>query len=54
MILKEGKSTNFNYGNLNPGTYEQKFDASVFASGVYFYKLKAGNFVTSNKMILAK
>ncbi len=36
------------------GNYEVKFDASKLASGVYFYKLKAGNFTSIKKMILIK
>ncbi len=36
------------------GYYEVKFDASLLASGVYIYKLQAGDFVSSKKMILLK
>lgn len=39
-----------------PGTYEIKFDANRYklSSGIYFYKLTAGNFSTSKKLILMK
>jgi hypothetical protein len=37
-----------------PGTYEAPFDASGLSSGVYFYRLTAGSFVQSRKMILVK
>ncbi len=37
-----------------PGSYEVPFDASQFASGVYFYRLTAGDFVQTKKMILIK
>lgn len=37
-----------------PGVYELKFDASNLASGVYFYRLKAGGFVDVKKMVLMK
>ncbi len=38
-----------------PGVYEVEFDAFIcFASGMYFYKLQAGTFVQTKKMILAK
>lgn len=36
------------------GVYEVTFDASKLASGVYIYKLQAGDFVDSKKMILIK
>ena len=36
------------------GTYEIKWSAANLPSGVYFYQLKAGDFVSSKKMILLK
>lgn len=36
------------------GSYEQVFDASSLASGVYIYKIQAGDFVNSKKMLLIK
>jgi predicted acyl esterase len=36
------------------GNYEVTFDASVLASGVYIYRLAAGGYVGSRKMVLAK
>lgn len=36
------------------GNYEVEFDASSLPSGVYFYQLKAGDFVQTNKMILLR
>ena len=40
--------------NQTPGTYEVVFDASSLPSGVYFYRLKAGDFVDSKKMVVLK
>ena len=37
-----------------PGNYEVNFNASNLASGVYFYQLKAGEFILTKKMILLK
>jgi hypothetical protein len=36
------------------GTYEVTFDASNFASGVYFYSLESGTFKETKKMLLVK
>lgn len=38
----------------NPGSYNVIFDASNLSSGVYFYKLVAGNYSDIKKMILVK
>jgi hypothetical protein len=37
-----------------PGYYTVLFDGTNFASGVYFYKIEAGDFVQSKKMVLVK
>lgn len=39
---------------LQSGSYNVLFDGSNFASGVYFYKLDAGVFVQTKRMILLK
>ena len=36
------------------GIYEVEFNASTLSSGTYFYKLEAGNFVQTRKMILLR
>jgi hypothetical protein len=36
------------------GAYTVNFDGSVYASGVYFYRIEAGDFVESKKMVMVK
>jgi len=36
------------------GTYELTWNAASLPSGIYFYQLKAGNFIETKKMILLK
>jgi hypothetical protein len=38
----------------NAGNYEVRFEASNFSSGIYFYELRAGDFISTKKMILLK
>ncbi|HNL28311.1 MAG TPA: T9SS type A sorting domain-containing protein, partial [bacterium] len=37
-----------------PGIYRVDFDASKFASGVYFYRMTAGEFMETKKLLLVK
>lgn len=39
---------------LPSGTHQAEFDGSLLSGGMYFYKLKVGNFTTTRKMILRK
>jgi hypothetical protein len=36
------------------GSYQVQWDASGFAGGVYYIRIKAGNFVQTRKMIYLK
>ena len=36
------------------GTYTQKWNAQNFTSGIYFYRLQAGNYIETKKLILLK
>jgi hypothetical protein len=37
-----------------PGHYEVDFNAASFASGVYIYRLQAGSFISTKKMMILK
>jgi hypothetical protein len=37
-----------------PGRHEVEWDASALASGVYFYQMRAGNFVDTKKLLLIR
>ncbi|HDZ58432.1 MAG TPA: T9SS type A sorting domain-containing protein, partial [Ignavibacteriales bacterium] len=45
ILLNEEKSA---------GTYQVNFDASNLASGVYFYRLQAGGFIQTKRMLVMK
>ncbi|MCH7964341.1 MAG: T9SS type A sorting domain-containing protein [Bacteroidetes bacterium] len=41
-------------GQVDAGFYEIEFNATALPSGIYFYKLQAGNFIETKKMVLMK
>lgn len=41
-------------GVKSPGTYELRFDATGLASGVYYYRLYAGSYIETKKMMVIK
>ena len=41
-------------GALDTGLHQVSFDASRFASGVYFYRIQAGSFAATKKLMLLK
>jgi len=42
------------HGKMSVGNYTVPWNASNISSGVYFYRLKSGNFVETKKMVLMK
>jgi hypothetical protein len=41
-------------GEMLPGTYSRNWNADKFSSGVYFYRLQAGKYVETKKLVLLK
>lgn len=39
---------------LQPGTYETDWDASMYSSGIFYYKIIAGDYTETKKMVLVK
>ena len=47
-------ATYLNGLRMPPGTHSLQLDAHRFAGGVYFYRLKAGPFIQTRKMVRLK
>ena len=41
-------------GYKEVGSYDVQFNASKLSSGVYFYRIQAGNYVDMKKMMMMK
>ena len=41
-------------GEFQAGTYTRQWNASAFAGGVYFYRMQAGKFVQTKKLVVVK
>jgi hypothetical protein len=41
-------------GTEEPGCHEVRFNGTELASGVYFYRLQAGGFVQTRKLVLLR
>jgi hypothetical protein len=41
-------------GYQNPGAYSINFNASKLASGIYFYRIRSNDFISTKKMIVLK
>ena len=57
MTMDSPKCTNTwdrSDNTVQQGCYEVTFNDSQLTSGVYFYRLQAGNFVQTKKMLLIK
>jgi hypothetical protein len=52
-VLGQKVATLYN-GPMAQGFHEMEFDASQYSSGVYIYKLEAGNMMQTRKMMLLK
>jgi hypothetical protein len=39
---------------LQTGTYSRQWNATNMSSGIYFYRLQAGSFIATKKLLLLK
>lgn len=53
-VLGQEVATLLNNKTLNSGTHTVAFDASALSSGMYIYRIEAGSFVSTKRMMLIK
>ena len=53
-VLGQQVATLINGKTMTSGTHAVAFDASALSSGMYIYRLEAGNFVSTKRMMLIK
>ncbi|MBO6523498.1 MAG: T9SS type A sorting domain-containing protein [Balneolaceae bacterium] len=53
-ILGTKVATLIDGAQMNAGSHYSRFDASALASGIYLYRLEAGSFIQTRKMMLIK
>ncbi len=54
FAVKEEEDVQERLGEREAGYHQVKFDAAGLSSGVYFYRLRAGDFVQTRKLILVR
>lgn len=49
-----GEVTTLINQDMDAGWYELKFDAGNYSSGIFIYRMQAGNYVSTKKMLMVK
>jgi hypothetical protein len=49
-----GEITTLVNEELDAGWYEKTFDAATISTGVYIYRIQAGSYVNTKKMLMIK
>jgi hypothetical protein len=54
MDLSGRRVMEFNEGNMPAGKHTFKLESGSLEAGIYFYTIKAGNFVQTKQMVVTK